>query len=77
MKGMNLGPHELRREIDETLAELDELQAEVLELFDELLGEDAAGRLAAYIEAQKAQPRLKPLMPEGSSVPSTEPPETR
>jgi hypothetical protein len=74
---MNLRPEELRREIDETLAELDELQAEVLELFDELLGEDAAGKLAAYIEAQKAQPRLRPLRPEASLGPSTEQPETR
>ena len=58
---MNLDPDDLRREIDETLAELEEVEAEVMELFAELGGPEAVRQIAAYKEAQANLPRNTPL----------------
>jgi septal ring factor EnvC (AmiA/AmiB activator) len=74
---MNLEPDDLRREIDEALAEIDALEDDVLALFDELLGERAAERVAEYIAAQQRQSRLAPFMKAVSPAPSEEPPTTR
>lgn len=60
---MNLEPEELRREIDDTLAELDRLEAEVVELFGELLGPDAAKQVAAYMRAKERDPDSQVLWP--------------
>lgn len=71
---MNLRPEELRREIDDTLAELDRLEAEVVELFGELLGDEAALRVAAYMRAKERDPSYEVFRREASSGPSTVPP---
>jgi hypothetical protein len=70
-------PEELRRRIDEALEEIEELEADVLELFGKMLGPDAAARVAAYAKAQQQQPKLKPLRPEALREPSREPPATQ
>jgi hypothetical protein len=62
--------------IDETLAEIEELEADVLELFTEVLGPQAAQQVAAYKAAQESAPRVAALKPEASSGPSTTPPAT-
>jgi len=53
---MNLDPEELQREIDDTLTELSRLENEVVELFGELLGSDAAKQVAAYMRAKERDP---------------------
>jgi hypothetical protein len=58
---VNLDPEALGREIDETLAELDRLEAEVVELFGELLGPDARRRVEAYMRAKERDPRTEVL----------------
>jgi hypothetical protein len=74
---VNLGPDDLKRQIDEALAEIDALEDEVLALFDELLGERAAEQVAEYRAAQERSSRLAPFIREASSEPSEEPPATR
>ena len=61
---MNLDPDELRREIDDTLAELDRLEAEVVELFGDLLGPEAAKQVAAYMRAKERDPDTEALWPD-------------
>lgn len=73
---MKLGPEELRREIEETLAELDRLENEVLEVFKDVLGPQAADRVAAYMRAKEREPNLETLKRAASPAPSTEPPRT-
>ncbi|MGH2757959.1 MAG: hypothetical protein ACRDKJ_00175 [Actinomycetota bacterium] len=63
---MNLDPDELRREIDDTLAELDRLESEVVELFGELLGPEAAKQVAAYMRAKERDPDNEALWPSAS-----------
>jgi hypothetical protein len=58
---MNLEGDALRDAIDEALAEIDRVEEEMLELFAELLGPDAAVRVATYAKAQEEQSRLKQL----------------
>jgi hypothetical protein len=58
---VNLTGDALREAIDEALAEIDRVEEEMLELFAELLGPDAAVRVAEYTEAQEKQSRLKRL----------------
>jgi hypothetical protein len=60
---MNLDPDELRKEIDDTLAELDRLETEVVQLFGELLGPDAAKQVAAYMRAKERDPETDALRP--------------
>jgi hypothetical protein len=79
MGEMNLGPEDLRREIDDTLEEIERIEAEVVELFAEIVGPDAAGIVARYIEAHEQAPRVKPLLrPQGvrgsSAQPNLDPP---
>ena len=74
---MHPTPDDLRRMIDETLEEIEELEADVREMFAELLGPQAAAKIEAYKHAQAAAPRLEPLRKAASSGPSTSPPATR
>jgi hypothetical protein len=74
---MTLSPDELKREIDETLDELDRLEAEVAELFGELLGDDAKRRVLAYMRAKERDPATEVLRRAASSGPSTSPPRTQ
>ncbi len=54
---MNLTGDALREAIDEALAEIDRVEEDMLELFAELLGPDAAVKVAGYARAQeKASP---------------------
>lgn len=76
---MQLDPDALRREIDDTLAELDRLEADVVRLFDDLLGPDAAHRVAAYMRAKERDPEtavLREATPATPPAPSTAPPAT-
>lgn len=74
---MNLGPDELRREIDDTIEEIERIEAEVVELFAEIVGPEAAGLVAHYMEAHEQAPRVKPLLrPAAWQEPSTAPPAT-
>lgn len=73
---MNLEPDELRRQIDETLAELERLENEVLEVFREVLGPQVAERVVAYRRAKEGEPNLETLKRAASPAPSTEPPRT-
>ena len=65
---------ELRRAIDEAIAEVDRVEEEMLELFAELIGPDVAVQLAKYARAQEEQSPLRSLMsdqarsPEGSDA---------
>jgi hypothetical protein len=63
METMNLEGEALRAAIDEAIAEIDRVEEEMLELFAELIGPDAAVRLARYAKAQEQQSRLKRLVP--------------
>ena len=58
----NLSPEEIRRRIDEALSEIDEVEAQVLELFTDIGGADARQRLLDYMRATQAakQGPLKP-----------------
>ena len=60
---MNLQGEALRAAIDEAIAEIDRVEEEMLELFAELIGPDAAVQLARYAKAQEQQSRLKRLVP--------------
>lgn len=60
---MNLEGDDLRREIDDTLAELERLENEVIDLFRELLGPQAAEQVAAYKRAKVREPNLQMLDP--------------
>jgi hypothetical protein len=59
---MNLEGEALRAAIDEAIAEIDRVEEEMLELFAELIGPDAATKLARYAKAQEKQSRLKQLL---------------
>ena len=48
---MDQSPEAVQRGIDEALAEIDELEAEVQELLGELVGRDVAARIAALGES--------------------------
>lgn len=72
----NLEGDDLRREIDEALAEIDRTENEVLELFRELLGPQAARRVADYMRAKAGEPNLETLRRAARPGPSTAPPET-
>ena len=63
--------------IDEALAEIEELEADVLEMFTAILGTEATEQIQAYKRAQESAPRILPLRREASSGPSTTPPATR
>lgn len=63
---MNLDPEDLKREIDEALAEIEQLEAEVIELFAQLGGENAVKQIEAYKRAQQNQPRVAPLVKPGA-----------
>jgi hypothetical protein len=58
---VNLTGDALREAIDEALAEIDRVEEEMLELFAELLGPDAAVRVAKYTKAQEDASRLSGL----------------
>lgn len=70
---MNLEPEKLQREIDETLAELDRLEAEVADLFGELLGDAAKRQVLAYMRAKERDPGTEVLRRATSPEPSTAP----
>lgn len=59
---MNLYGEDLRRAIDEAMAEIDRVEEEMLELFAELLGPEAAIRVVAYAKAQEERSPLRGLM---------------
>jgi len=58
---VNLDPDQLRRAIDEALAEIDEIEAEVMDFFADLGGPEAVRRVAEYKRAQENLPRNAPL----------------
>ena len=74
---MTANPEELRREIDDTLAELERLENEVLGLLRGVLGPDAAARVAAYKRAKASEPDLRLLSSEASPEPWRGRPEIR
>jgi hypothetical protein len=53
------------------------LEAEVVELFGELLGDEAALRVAAYMHAKERDPGYEIFRREASSGSSTAPPAPR
>jgi hypothetical protein len=59
---MNLGPEDLKREIDEVLEEIDRVEAEVLELFADLGGDEALRKVVAYKRQQERQSPLNPIL---------------
>ena len=64
---MNPSPTELRRRIDEALAEIERVEAEVIALFEDLGGPDLAHRLVTYYEEAASAPRVAPLVsPDGA-----------
>jgi hypothetical protein len=63
---VNLSGDALREAIDEALAEIDRVEEEMLELFAELLGPDAAAKLGRYARVQEAQSPLSRLARPGS-----------
>ena len=58
---MNLDPEALGREIEDALEELDRLEAEVVELFGELLGPEARRQVAEYMRAKERDPKTEVL----------------
>ncbi|HYZ92149.1 MAG TPA: hypothetical protein VFA34_07125 [Actinomycetota bacterium] len=76
LEAMNLEPDDLKREIDDALDELDRLEAEVAELFGEILGPDAKSRVLAYMRAKERDPKTAALRPVTSPAPWTTPPAT-
>jgi hypothetical protein len=68
---MNLSPEELRREIDAVLAEIDQVEAEVMDLFAEIGGPDVASRIGAYKVERELQTPFTGLRPPSSSRPAT------
>jgi hypothetical protein len=58
----NLYGEALRDAIDEAIAEIDRVEEEMLELFAELIGPDAAIELAKYARAQQERSSLTALM---------------
>lgn len=63
---MNLEGEALGREIEDALEELDRLEAEVVELFGELLGPEAKRQVAAYMRAKERDPKTAPLRLDGA-----------
>lgn len=59
---MNLHGEDLRRAIDEAIAEIDRIEEEMLELFAELIGPDTAIELARYAKAQEDGSSLRRLI---------------
>lgn len=59
--------------IDETLAEIEELEADVREMFTELLGPEAARKIEAYKQAQETAPRIAPLVTSGDRAEGASP----
>jgi hypothetical protein len=55
---VTLDGEELKREIDEVLEEIDLVEAEVLELFADIGGDEALRRVVAYKRAQEKQSPL-------------------
>jgi len=55
---MNLEGEALRDAIDDALAEIDRVEEEMLELFAELLGPEAAIEIVKYARAQEEGSRL-------------------
>jgi hypothetical protein len=55
---VNLDPDSLRREINEALEEIEQLEADVMELFAEFGGQNAVKQIEAY---KRAQERISPL----------------
>ncbi|MEX2393994.1 MAG: hypothetical protein WD826_05900 [Actinomycetota bacterium] len=51
----NLPPEEIRRRIDEALAEIDEVEAQVLELFADIGGAEAKQRVLEHMRRAAAQ----------------------
>jgi hypothetical protein len=74
---MKLEGPDLRREIDETLAEIERVENEMLEVLAEVIGPVHARRLAEYRKAQERAPRLEKLRREGLPGPSSERPSSR
>ena len=58
----NLHGDALREAIDEAIAEIDRVEEDMLELFAELLGPDAAIELVKYAKAQETNSPLTTLM---------------
>jgi hypothetical protein len=54
-------PDELRKLIDEALAEIEETEHNVIALFEDLGGPDLATRLLTYYERAEEASRLRPL----------------
>lgn len=69
-------PDELRKLIDEALAEIEETEHNVIALFEDIGGPDLATRLLTYYERAEKQQRLKVLKQGAPSEPSIGPPET-
>jgi len=59
---VNLQGEDLRRAIDDAIAEIDRVEEEMLELFAELLGPEAAIEVAKYTKAQEEGSSLRALM---------------
>jgi hypothetical protein len=70
---MNLPPDDLKREIDDALEELDRLEAEVVELFGEILGDQAKRQVLAYMRAKERDPTTEVLRRAVSPGPWTAP----
>jgi hypothetical protein len=62
---VNLTGDALREAIDEALAEIDRVEEEMLELFADLLGPEAAVQIASYARAHEAESTLRRLTPAG------------
>jgi len=60
----------LRREIDEALEAIEQLEADVMEFFAELGGENAVLQVEAYKNAQENRPDVKPLRPPDMEEPA-------
>lgn len=58
-----LAGEELRRAIDEAIAEIDRVEEEMLELFAELIAPEAALEIQRYAKAQEAESTLRRLTP--------------
>lgn len=74
---MKLEGPDLRREIDETLAEIERVESEMLEVLAEVIGPVHARRLAEHRKAQEHAPRLDRLRKAESREPSSEQPSSR
>ncbi len=63
---MNLYGDDLRRAIDEALAEIDDIEAEVMDLFAEIGGPDVARRIGTYKIDRELQTPFTGLRPPSS-----------